>query len=153
MDIKLKNTNLFKKEEIHYIYDISFGKNKNKSFKIKRNKMIKLEYKYDNKEKNIYFLGMNFIKSNKNKCYIIFNNKQYKLTNNIKELKDIKKKSIIQIKLRILENIIDLAYMFFYCSSLIYLKNISNINTNKVNNMSNLFYGCSSLSSLPDISK
>ena len=97
--IKYQNKNFFKKEEINLFYNISFGKEKNKWFKIKpikitkktKSKMIKLEYKYNNKEKNISLFGKNFIKSNKNKCYIIFNNKQYSLTNNIKELK---KKSI-----------------------------------------------------------
>ena len=42
--------------------------------------------------------------------------------------------------------------MFRECSSLSFLPDISKWNTNKVNNMSYMFYGCSSLSSLPDIS-
>ena len=43
--------------------------------------------------------------------------------------------------------------MFYNCSSLISLPDISKWNTNNVKNMSWMFYGCSSLSSLPDISK
>ena len=42
--------------------------------------------------------------------------------------------------------------MFNWCSSLSSLPDISKWNTNNVINMSNMFYGCSSLSSLPDIS-
>ena len=49
--------------------------------------------------------------------------------------------------------IIDMSYMFFKCSSLISLPDISPWNTEKVSNMSNLFNGCSSLISLPDISQ
>ena len=43
--------------------------------------------------------------------------------------------------------------MFWGCLSLSSLPDISKWNTNKVYNMSNMFDGCSSLSSLPDISK
>ena len=145
--IKYQNKNFFKKEEINLFYNISFGKEKNKWFKIKpikitkktKSKMIKLEYKYNNKEKNISLLGKNFIKSNKNKCFIIINNKQYSLTNNIKELKE-KIYKLIQIKLRILENIIDLNEMFFESSSLISLCDISKLNINNVINMGYLFF-------------
>ena len=50
-------------------------------------------------------------------------------------------------------NIIDMSYMFFKCSSLISLPDISPWNTEKVSNLSNLFNGCSLLISLPDISQ
>ena len=43
-------------------------------------------------------------------------------------------------------------YLFYGCSSLIYLPDISKWNISSVEDMSNLFYGCSSLSFLPDIS-
>ena len=43
--------------------------------------------------------------------------------------------------------------MFFGCSSLSSLPDISKLNTNNVTDMSYMFHRCSSLSSLPDISK
>ena len=43
--------------------------------------------------------------------------------------------------------------MFSECSSLSSLPDISKWDTSKVINMSNIFSGCISLSSLPDISK
>ena len=43
--------------------------------------------------------------------------------------------------------------MFYGCSSLSSLPDISNWNTNNVTNMWGIFCGCSSLSFLPDISK
>ena len=43
--------------------------------------------------------------------------------------------------------------MFYDCSSLISLPDISKWNTSNVNNMYDMFHGCSSLISLPDISK
>ena len=45
-----------------------------------------------------------------------------------------------------------MSYMFYECSSLLSLPDISNWNTNYVTNMSFMFYRCSCLSSLPDIS-
>ena len=47
----------------------------------------------------------------------------------------------------------DMRYMFYECSSLSSLPDISRWNTNNVTNMSAMFYECSSLSFLPDISK
>ena len=47
----------------------------------------------------------------------------------------------------------DISYMFYGCSSLISLSDISNWDTKNVHNMSCIFFGCSSLISLPDISK
>ena len=43
--------------------------------------------------------------------------------------------------------------IFYGCSSLISLPDISKWNISKVNNMSHMFYECNSLVSLPDISK
>ena len=44
-------------------------------------------------------------------------------------------------------------YMFGYCSSLVSLPDISKWNTANVTNMGGMFYNCSSLKSFPDISK
>ena len=46
-----------------------------------------------------------------------------------------------------------MSYMFYRCSSLSSLPDLSNWNTTKVIDMNGLFNECSSLSSLPDISK
>ena len=43
-------------------------------------------------------------------------------------------------------------YMFFNCTSLLSLPDISNWNISKVSNMKFMFYKCISLISLPDIS-
>ena len=44
-------------------------------------------------------------------------------------------------------------YMFYFCSSLISLPNISEWNTSKVSNMSSMFSECNSLLNLPDMKK
>ena len=70
-----------------------------------------------------------------------------------------------KIKIKLIENktysffsgynngITDMSWMFEGCSSLSSLPDISKWNTNNVTDMSWMFSGCSSLSSLPDISK
>ena len=70
----------------------------------------------------------------------------------IEELK-IENEKIIQIKLIEISNITDMSYMFYGCSSLSKFPEISKWNTNNVTNMSYMFSECSSLSYLPDISK
>ena len=51
------------------------------------------------------------------------------------------------------ENINDISCLFYGCSSLLSIPDISNWHTEKVKDISYLFYECSSLESLPDISK
>ena len=51
------------------------------------------------------------------------------------------------------ENVTDMREIFCNCSSLEYLPDISNWNTRNVTNMNGLFFDCSNLKSLPDISK
>ena len=49
-------------------------------------------------------------------------------------------------------NVNDMSYLFRNCSSLKYLSNLSQLNTINVTNISYMFYGCISLSNLSDIS-
>ena len=109
---------------------------------------------YDiNKEnkKYINIFGNEFVKNNKNKCRMIIENKEYEICEKCK----IKfyNKNKLEIKLKGIDKINDMSYMFKGCSSLSSLPDISKWNTNNVSNMSYMFSKCSSLSSLPDISK
>ena len=135
----------------------------------------KMIYKTTENSKEINILNKVFISKNIKRAKIIIENKQYKLKENIKS-----KKQIYKVKIKFLDNIILLNYMFrdckllssihnfqnlntkylkrifdlFYgCSSLLFIDDISNWNTNKLNNIRNLFYQCSSLESIPNISK
>ena len=117
-------------------------KNKNKSY---------INIIYDINEENgdeINIFGYEFVKSNKNKCKMIIDNMEYE----IREKYNIKnyKYNRLNIKLKGIDKISDMSYMFSGCETLSY---ISNLNINNVTNMRGMFYGCSSLSSLPDISK
>ena len=51
-----------------------------------------------------------------------------------------------------IKNVTDISYMFCGCYSLIYLPDISGLNTVNIYKLTKIFCGCSSLKSLPDIS-
>ena len=59
----------------------------------------------------------------------------------------------LNIILKGIDKVTNMSEMFYRCSSLSSLPDISKWNTNNVTNMSYMFKECSSLSSLPDISK
>ena len=56
-----------------------------------------------------------------------------------------------KIELRFNINLTDCSFMFSGCENIRYI-NFSNFSTSNVKNMSDMFYGCSSLNSLPNIS-
>ena len=101
---------------------------------------------YDiNKKDNINIFGSEFVKNNINRCKMIIDNKEYKIA----EEYNIKKKinnNKLKIILKGIDNITNMSYMFSGCSSLSSLPDISKWNTNNVINMNGMFYGCSSLS-------
>ena len=101
---------------------------------------------YKNTEDKRIF-GELFVKNNKGKCYLQINNKKYDLCEYL-PLKD-NENEIIEIRLIKNKKIVNLSSMFRGCSSLSSLPDISNWNTTNVNNMSYMFSWCSSLSSLP----
>ena len=107
---------------------------------------------YDiNRKNNIRIFGSEFVENNKDICKIIIYNKEYEIIEkyNIKRNNDNK----LRVKLKGINKVSNMSYMFSGCSSLLSLPDISKWNTNNVTNMSYMFYNCSSLLSLPDISK
>ena len=113
------------------------------------NEMI-IIYKIEDKDK-IKLFGENFIKNNKYNCNILIENKEKNIIENL-NVNYNEKDRIIKIKLKEIKTITNMSYMFDGCKSLTSLPDISNWNTNNVKYMSNMFYNCKSLTSLPDIS-
>ena len=105
----------------------------------------------ENGKDTITIFGNEFVENNKNICKMIIDNEEYE----IKEKFNIKNynKNVLNIKLKGIDNIIDMSNMFNSCRSLSSLPDISEWNTNNVTDMSYMFNGCTSLKSLPDISK
>ena len=101
-------------------------------------------------EEYINIFGSIFVENNKTICKMIIDNKEYEIAQryNIKNYKD----NILKIKLKGIDNITDMSFMFNRCSSLLSLPDISKWNTENVTDMSFMFNKCISLLSLPDIS-
>ena len=111
----------------------------------------RIKMKYEIKEKGkIRIFGTNFVENNKDKLKMEINRKIIELNEYYYSRSKNKNIEIILIGV---EKITDMSYMFYRCSSLSTLPDISKWNTSNVNSMSYMFYGCSSLLSLPDISK
>ena len=104
---------------------------------------------YSAKQKQVWIFGEKFVNNNKKICKIIYNKKEYELT----EQFEVENLGEFKIKLVGIKNIVDMASMFSWCWDLISLPDISNWNTNNVTNMNQMLIGCSSLTSLSDISQ
>ena len=115
--------------------------------------IISIIYKIheDRKNENINIFGSEFVKNNKNICKMIINNKEYEICEKYNNKGYNKNK--LEFKLKGIDNINNMSNMFYECSSLLSLSDISKWNTNNIIDMGHMFDGCSSLSSLPDISK
>ena len=117
---------------------------------INNNKKNEMTIIYNNnKENKIKIFDNDFIKNNKDKCYIVIDNKKTEL----KEYIDNNNKNKIEIKLYETGIITNMGFMFYGCNSLNSLPDISKWDTKNVTAMNSMFSGCNSLNSLPDISK
>ena len=118
--------------------------------------------------------GENFLKRNKNKFKIVYNNKEYALKEFFEEIDNNRNpRGRIKFKLRIFHNILNLSEMFFNCYGLLAMKDDAKVNKEQVKakskyglsiskkeekkpfkivNINRMFYGCKSLVSIPDIS-
>ena len=107
---------------------------------------------YNIKYKNgVRLFDKDFVEKNNNNLKLIIDGKEQDLIDYY-ELKN-NNKDILEIKLKGITNVINMSWMFNGCNSLSSLPDISKWNTSNVNDMSWMFYDCNSLSSLPDISK
>ena len=113
-----------------------------------KNYLSEINIIYDtNKEEKINIFGSKFVRNNKNKCKMIIENNEYELAEeyNVENNNN----NILKIKLKEIDKITDMSYMFDRCSSLLSLPDISNWNTNNVTNMSCMFWGCKESLKIP----
>ena len=101
----------------------------------------------ENKE-NINIFGEKFVENNLNICRMIIDNIEYEISEkyNIKNYN----KNKLEIKLKGINNVNNMSFMFDGCSSLSSLPDISKWNTKINTNICYMFSECSSLLSLPD---
>jgi len=156
-----KNINL-KKNNILELFKLSAGNNIiNKEKKNSSNQNLEIIYykKYIKKDvgkmiyidfeiyKVIKLMDKLFIRNNIKRAKIIINNKQYELKENI-----VNQSHFFKIKIKFLDNIIELNSMFEDCKLLYSINNFQNLNTKYLKTINDLFSGCNSLYYIDDIS-
>ena len=114
--------------------------------------LITLRYKNSNLNL-IRIFGNNFVQNNKDNCKIVVEDKEYNLCGKMNINKMKKMCNEYEIKLKIINDLTDLSYMFHQCNSLSPSSEINKINISNATNISYLFSECQYLSQLPDISK
>ena len=88
---------------------------------------INIIYKIE-EENNIRIFGSEFVKNNKNICKMIIDNKEYEITEEY-YIENNNNNNKLKIKLKGIDNVTDMSYMFARCSSLSSLPDISQWNT------------------------
>ena len=84
-----------------------------------------------------------FINKNKDKCKIIYNGKEYKLTENFEDIENNYKPNPIKIQLRTNNSIKDISFMFCECKTLLSVKNNSKLDNSNII-IKNETFSCSS---------
>ena len=133
-------------DEITIIYKNKKINNINE--KIKNNIKNKLG---EEMSKNKLF-GERFVRNNKNNCKIVINGKEKELVS-FYDIERLEENVILEIKLKGINKIKNMSYMFCGCLSLLSLQDISKLKTDNIIDLACLFSGCISLTELPDISK
>ena len=149
-----------KKEDIEFRYNnntlndelsfdqLSENKNSIKIFVDDKEKFdeITIIYRRNDNKKVIKLFGYIFVKENRGCCNIVHEGKKYKLKEYFKNYS----KDILIIKLKYINFIRSIKYMFHKCSTLLAVPDINKLNINKFNDLSFMFYNCQLLSSLPE---
>ena len=164
---KINNTNfgVFIEEIIDQLYaqNLKIIPNKNEEKFIANNELdsllskensqiITLRYKNSNYD-SIRIFGDIFVRNNIDNCKIVVEDKEYNLCCKMNKSKMKIIGNEYEIKLKIIEDLTDLSYMFHLCNSLLPSSEINQMNISKATNISYLFSECQYLSKLPDISK
>ena len=122
---------------------------------INKDKLSQINIIYEIKSYNdsITLFGDDFVQNNSNNCYLLIENKQIKLLKQLTLSEKQKKQKTLEIILIETNKITNMSHMFYDCSSLISLPDLSKWDTKNITNMSYMFYGCSSLNYFPGISE
>ena len=90
---------------------------------------VYFEIVYKHNKDKIRIFDNDFINKNKDKCKIIYKNKEYELKEYFEDIdNNYKNKEEISFILRINKNITDISYMFYNCVELLLIRDITNVN-------------------------
>ena len=114
---------------------------------VEQNKDITINY--NPSKNNLYKIKIFsdiFVKNNIYKCKIIYKDQEYELKEYINDIdKEYDNKNEFTIKLRGINNLTDISYIFKGCKSLTSFIDKSNFDISRIINMENMFYECESL--------
>ena len=99
---------------------------------------ISIKYKIDKNQNKIRIFGCEFVKNNKDISNIFYKNNYYTLSEYF-EISNNKKEDILNIKLKGINNVTNMSYMFDGCEYLLSLSGISNFDTSNVTNIRDIF--------------
>ena len=116
------------------------------------NNEITIIYEINKNENFVKIFDEDFVKAKKDFCKILYEGKEYELQENFNVENINKNSKLLEIKLKITKKIISFYGMFYQCTSLLYLPDISKYDTSDITGMNDMFCDCSSLLFLPDIS-
>ena len=111
---------------------------------------ITLIYNIDKNSDFIKIFDSEFVNNNKNNCKIIFKNKEYELSENLKINIEDNKEEKLEIKLKGVNSIINANRMFYKCEQLYSLPDINNWDISNVERINEMFFGCKQLKEIPN---
>ena len=126
-----------------------------KQYNKTRNELNELSIKYIVQEKGQYIkiFDKTFVNNNRKNCRLFINGNEIELTDYI-YLNTIKlNENILEVKLKEINKITNMSYMFYNCLNLISFRDLENWNTSNVVDINSIFFNCTMLTHLPDISK
>ena len=137
--IHVKTFKIINYENIEGIDEITIKYKKNKTKLLSDKELKEIEELYGETISENKIFGENFVDTNKDTCTMIINGEERELS---AYYDDIINNEIIEIKLKGIKQVEDMNYMFFGCSSLFSLSDISKINIINVKSMRCMFFGC-----------
>ena len=152
-NVKLPNFHIINENYVKHMFyncknlkdiDLTQFSNKINIDSIFRN-YLEIHYYLGDKIKSIKLFGEKFVDNNKDNCYLLIDGKQIELCSEYKLNDKEKKQNFLKIKLIEINIIENMSYMFYNCTSLISLPNIRNFDMKNVTNMSYMFYNCTNL--------
>ena len=143
-----------KKKELNKRNSVSYTDTNitNKINPITENNSMTLIYNISNYKNKIKLFDYNFVRNNKDKCYLMINNEKKELKEQIEIDSNLRNQKSLEIKLIETKIITAMNSIFSGCTALKSLPDISNWNMKNITNMSSMFNGCVLLKTLPDIS-
>ena len=113
----------------------------------KNEMIIKYNIK-DIKDSRIRIFGENFVKINKDNCFLLINEKKYELCE-FYDCKNVNNSETLEVDLIEINKISNMSFMFSECNNIIFF-DLSKFDTSEIYNINSMFSNCISLKNIPN---